>query len=232
MAIWAIADLHLSLGVPSKTMEIFGPQWSRYIERMRDHWVHYVQQDDLVLIAGDISWAMRLEEALPDLQWIESLPGTKAMIRGNHDYWWSSPTKVRSILPPSLHIIQHDAWEWQGYSIGGTRLWDTEEYHYSTPCTPDPEREKIYARELLRLEMSLKAMSSAHKLVMTHYPPLGTDLKPSRVSKLLTQYGVTDCVFGHMHGLDAAQNYFGTCEGVRYHLTASDYLSFVPKRIL
>ncbi|MBS0624154.1 MAG: metallophosphoesterase [Verrucomicrobia bacterium] len=233
MSIWALADLHLSLGVPDKTMEVFGPHWDQYIDKMATHWQQCVHVDDLVLIAGDISWAMRLEEAEKDLQWIDQLPGTKVLIRGNHDYWWDSVSKVKRALPPSLHIIQNDSFDWKDISIGGSRLWDTQEYSFNqTFAAVDPQAEKIYDRELARLEMSLKSMRQDRRLVMTHYPPLGSDLRPSRASRMLTQYGVTDCVFGHLHGLDNSQNYFGQKDGVKYHLTASDYLNFCPKKIL
>lgn len=231
MSIWALADLHLSLGVPDKTMEIFGPQWVNYMGKIEASWRQVVHQEDLVLIAGDISWAMRLQEAQVDLAWIDNLPGTKVMIRGNHDYWWESLKKVRDVLPASIHVIQNDSFEWKGISIGGSRLWDTAEYSFS-PLDPDAQREKIYDRELARLETSLRSMRHEHKLVMTHYPPIGVDLKPTRASKMLTQYQVSDCVFGHLHALQNTKTYFGQQEGVNYHLTASDFLNFCPKKIL
>lgn len=228
MTIWALADLHLCLGVPAKTMEVFGPGWVEYVTRMRDQWCAVVQPDDLVLIAGDISWAMRLEEAAADLLWIHQLPGTKVLIRGNHDYWWESLKKVRAVLPPSLHVIQNDAFEWNEFSIGGSRLWDTAEHG----AIVDPAQEQIYERELQRLEMSLQAMQQQQRIVMTHYPPIGKTLQPTRASRLLERYKVTICVFGHLHGLEVGSAPFGQIDGITYHLTASDYLGFMPKKIL
>src|SRR4029077_7669031 len=124
MAVWAIADLHLSFGVPNKQMDVFGSHWKGYTEKIEEHWRSCITPDDLVLIPGDISWALHLEEVIPDLDWIDHLPGTKVLIKGNHDYWWSSLSKLKSILPPSCHLIQNNSWTWQDISIAGTRLWD------------------------------------------------------------------------------------------------------------
>ena len=237
MHIWAIADLHLSISVPDKNMDIFGPGWSNYMERIKLHWSASVANDDLVLIAGDISWAMKLEQAKIDLEWIDQLPGTKLMIRGNHDYWWSSASKVRALLPPSIHIIQNDAFVWHDYSIGGARLWDTSEYNFNAAHSEEfmkeisEEQEKIYDRELGRLELSLKAMRTNKRLVMTHYPPISTDLKPSRASKLLEKYHVSYCCFGHLHNIKKDPSLFGEKNGVKYIFTAGDYLEFKPYKI-
>lgn len=245
MSVWAIADLHLSFGVPEKTMEVFGPEWMNYGEKLKIHWEAVVKPDDLVLLAGDISWAMRLEQAKVDLDWIEALPGTKVMIKGNHDYWWSSVSKVKSILPPSLHIIQNNAFHWGAYSIGGARLWDTEEYDFNAyielrdmPVSPSkeekPDQEKIFKRELERLELSLKALdqTAQKRLVMTHYPPISADLQPSKTAALLETYHVDVCVFGHLHSVKREKPLFGTHNGVHYALTSCDYLDFKPLFIL
>ncbi|MCC5832540.1 MAG: metallophosphoesterase [Chlamydiales bacterium] len=244
MSVWAIADLHLSFGVPEKTMEVFGPEWVDYAEKLKSNWLKSITPDDLVLIAGDISWAMRLEEAKVDLDWIDSLPGTKVLIKGNHDYWWSSPSKTKSILPPSLHLIQNNAFNWGGYSIGGARLWDTDEYRFDTfidfretsaaPSQEEkPDTEKIFKRELERLELSLKALdqSASKRLVMTHYPPIGADLQPSKGAALLEKYRVDVCVFGHLHSVKREVPLFGSKRGIRYYLTSCDYLDFKPIKI-
>ena len=238
MHIWAIADLHLSKSVPDKNMDVFGPGWSNYMERTHEHWKKSVSADDLVLIPGDISWAMKLEQAVIDLEWIDALPGTKVMIRGNHDYWWGSASKVRAVLPPSIHIIQNDAFTWHEFSIGGARLWDTSEYNFSGIHAEEFEvqvpfdQEKIYEREIGRLELSLKAMTTKKRLVMTHYPPISMDLKSSRVSKLLEHYHVSHCCFGHLHNIKKQTPFFGEARGVNYIFTAADYLEFKPCKIL
>jgi len=244
MKIWAIADLHLCFGVPSKSMELFGPTWKDYTRQIEKHWRAQISDEDLVLIAGDISWAMKPEDAVKDLEWIDQLPGTKVMIRGNHDYWWSSLSKVQKILPASIHAIHLNTYSFDGVSIGGARLWDTEEYNFNQYIefreNPAEKKEKepfdnqkIFERELQRLEMSLKQLDQKAKcrMVMTHYPPIGADLRPSRTSCLLKQYNVDVCIFGHLHQVRAGSLPFGTVEGTAYHLTSCDYLGFDPQRI-
>jgi predicted phosphohydrolase len=232
MAIWALSDLHLCLGTPSKSMEIFGPCWKNYVENIQNKWIETVKEQDLVLIAGDISWAMKPEIAKIDLDWIHKLPGTKLMIKGNHDYWWGSATKVRAILPPSIHILSNDSFNWEGVSIAGARLWDTSEYRFpEVEVVCSDEDEAIYNRELQRLESSLKTMTGSVKLAMTHYPPIGPCGQPSRASKLLEQYGVSICIFGHLHALEPGKPYFLPVGSIQYLLTSCDYLNFEPKRI-
>lgn len=249
MAIWAIADLHLSFGVPNKQMDVFGSQWKGYTEKIEDHWRSLITPNDLILIAGDISWAMHLEEARPDLEWIDRLPGTKVLIKGNHDYWWSSLTKIKTILPSSCHLIQNNSWTWQDVSIGGARLWDIpginfndvidfKENERSRPLTEKDESlesQKIYQRELGRLETSLKSMtpSAKKRIVMTHYPPIGSALQETEVSHLLEKYRVDICVFGHLHNVKPGLSLFGKLNGIDYYLTACDYLDdFRPIRVM
>lgn len=244
MDIWAIADLHLSFGVPEKTMEVFGPEWANYAGKIEAHWRDAVQPEDLVLIAGDISWAMSLEHAKVDLEWIDHLPGVKALIKGNHDYWWHSLSKAKTILPPSLHLIQNDVFNYQGISVGGTRLWDSDEYDFEdfityrerfskTKEVEKPEASKIFKRELERLELSLKQLNKEARLriAMTHYPPIGAHLASSQVSQLLENYGVEICVFGHLHNVTQGKLCFGKSRGVSYYLTSADYLDFKPLKI-
>jgi uncharacterized protein len=243
MEVWAIADLHLAFGDQSKSMEVFGPQWKDYAQKISANWNHLITPEDLVLIAGDISWSMRPEQAVKDLAWIDQLPGTKVMIRGNHDYWWSSASKVRKILPPSIHIIQNDVFNFGGFSIAGTRLWDTDEYNFKDAIEfqENPkasakegfEDGKIFERELHRLELSLQGLDRSKRcLAMTHYPPIGADLQESRCSMLLERYGVEVCVFGHLHNLKPGQPMFGTKNGIRYLLTSCDFLNFTPMKVL
>jgi predicted phosphohydrolase len=248
MTVWAIADLHLSFGVPNKHMHVFGPQWQGYTEKIEQHWRSLIAPEDLVLIPGDISWAMHVEEAKPDLEWIGRMPGTKVMIKGNHDYWWSSLSKLKSILPPSCHLIQNNSWTWQEISIAGTRLWDVpglkfndvidfKENDRAKPLTESDhssESQKIYQRELGRLEVSLKSMNplSKKRIVMTHYPPIGPALQETEASRLLEKYRVDICVFGHLHNVKPGLQLFGTHHGVTYYLTACDYLAdFKPLKI-
>lgn len=251
MKIWAIGDLHLSFGVEGKDMDVFGPGWENHAEKISQHWHATVGSDDLVLIPGDISWAMRPEEAVADLAWIHRLPGTKAMIKGNHDYWWGSLKKISEILPPSIHLIQNNAFHWRGCAIGGARLWDTPEYGFSqfiefreNPKAKKSEgveevvqeelSQKIFDRELERLKMSLKQLDPNAKvrIAMTHYPPIGADLERSRASQILEENEIQVCVFGHLHNIKAGCTLFGEARGVRYLLTSSDYIRHQPIAVL
>ena len=248
MSVWALADLHLSFGVADKKMDVFGPNWSEHPEKIRSHWLRLISPDDLVLLPGDISWAMHTEEAKCDLEWIDALPGTKVMIRGNHDYWWNSISKVEKILPPSMHIIQNNAFRWKEITVCGARMWDTPEYSFHpyinyhdnpraktlTHVDQPVEAEKIFLRELSRLELSLKAIprDATTRLAMTHYPPIGADLHLSRVSALLEKYQISHCVFGHLHNVKPNALPFGTKNGVTYTLTSCDYVDFTPVKIL
>lgn len=242
--VWAIADLHLSFGTPNKEMDVFGPRWANHAQRVKEHWTQLVRPEDLVLIAGDISWGMTPEQALPDLEWIHNLPGTKVMIKGNHDYWWSSLNKVEKILPPSIHLIQNNSFVWNGIGIAGTRLWDTPDISYDgfiemtenprakqlTEVSLNDETVKVFTRELGRLENSLKSIpkSCEKKLVMTHYPPVGPHLEPSAACAVLEKYHVDMCVFGHIHNFVHNVPVFGELNGVKYVFTACDYLNCTP----
>lgn len=242
MKIWAIADLHLSFSVPAKSMDIFGEHWSGYHEKIELYWREAVAPEDLVLIAGDITWAMHMKEAHIDLKWIDSLPGTKILIRGNHDYWWSSISKVRASLPPSIHAIQNDSITIGDIAIGGTRLWDNPALRFTgvVPLEDRPqspfddaaraECEKILARELHRLEMSLQSMptSAKKRIAMIHYPPTNFELETTSATQLLERYHIDTCLFGHLHALKPGKAWLGTKNGVSYYLTASDYLGFKP----
>ena len=250
MAIWAIADLHLSFGVKDKQMDLFGIKWKDYTSKIEDHWKALISPDDLILIAGDISWAMRLEEARPDLDWIGRLPGTKVLIKGNHDFWWGSLLKIKGILPPSCHLIQNNSFSWKDAAIGGARLWDVPGLNFRSIIDYQfvengsgaslekndeaGESQKIYQRELVRLETSLKSLnpSAKKRIVMTHYPPLGPNLEETEVTNLLEYYKVDTCVFGHLHNVKHGLKLFGKRHGINYYLTACDYLEdFKPLKI-
>ena len=229
-----IADLHLSFGVPNKKMDLFGPEWENHPEKIAQDWKQKVSESDLVLIPGDISWAMSAEEVMPDLEWIHALPGKKLMIRGNHDYWWSSASKVRKLLPESIEVIQNSVYRFENVEIGGARLWDTPEFSFGPPLAGgvDQEKllkdEKIFERELGRLELSLQQFGeyAEKRIVMTHYPPIGNDLKSTRAHELLKKYRVDLCVFGHLHGFQRGVLPFGTLDGIHYLLTSCDYTGF------
>ena len=220
MAVFAIADLHLP--AQTKPMDVFGPHWKDHFQRIRQDWLSRVSPEDLVLLPGDISWAMRLEEALDDLRSIGALPGTKLLLRGNHDYWWSSIGRVRRALPEGMYALQNDSVRIGDRVYAGSRGW----------MLPGPELSeddlRIYSRERLRLEMSLKHArrigGEAPITVMMHYPPL-TDELPG-FSDILEAYGVEDCVYGHLHGAGLHGAVRGERRGVRYHQVSCDGLGF------
>lgn len=249
MAVWAIADLHLAFGVPNKSMDVFGEPWTNYTDKIKKKWLENIGPDDLVLIPGDISWAMKIDEARPDLEWIHQLPGTKVILRGNHDFWWTSIKQIEAILPPSIHLIQNNTYHWNDISIAGARLWDTPEYRFnafinymenprakklSDEEDRSAEAEKIFQRELGRLELSLKEMAKKDtlRIAMTHYPPIGADLAPSQTSALLDKYKVKICAFGHLHNVRKGALPFGEKNGIRYCLTSADYLDFMPLKLM
>ena len=243
MKIWAIADLHLCFGAPNKKMDVFGPSWLNYLSRIKENWEKVVSPEDLVLIAGDISWAMQLEEAMKDLHWIAALPGSKVLLKGNHDYWWPSNQKLKKALPPSIHFVNHtQSYTVEALTIGGTRLWDTEEYSFKecihfveNPFCKKPQgdptkKEEIYSRELGRLRLSLEHLDpkATFRICMTHYPPIGIDLNKSRASEILEAFGVHVAIFGHLHSLKKGLHPFGKKNEIRYLLTSADYLDFKP----
>lgn len=220
MSVFAIADLHLP--AQQKPMDIFGDHWKDHFQHVRQDWIERVRQDDLVLLPGDFSWAMRLEDAMEDLESVGALPGKKLLLRGNHDYWWSSIGRVRRALPEGMFALQNDSLRFDGRLYAGTRGW----------TLPGPETSaddaRIYQRERLRLEMSLKharrADESAPITAIMHYPPL-TDEEPG-FSDILEAYGVEDCVYGHLHGAAIYGAVRGERRGVRYHQVSCDGLDF------
>ncbi|MES2199680.1 MAG: metallophosphoesterase [Chlamydiota bacterium] len=246
MSIWVLSDLHLAVGNPSKDMSVFGPSWERYMDKIEKNWRSCVQEEDLVLIPGDISWASTLEQAKIDLNWIHALPGTKVIIKGNHDYWWASNAKMEAALPSSIHYIYNNAFHWKDITLAGSRLWDTEEYNF-TPFiefVENPrerkenkvsleESQKIFEKELERLRRSLECLDpkASFRIALVHYPPIGSQLEASKASNILEEFHIDICVFGHLHNVRENSLPFGTKEGVQYVFASADYLDFMPLKI-
>ena len=228
MAIYAIGDLHLP-GGQDKPMDVFGSHWDDHAARIFANWQSAVTADDLVLIPGDISWAMYFEQAKADLERIAELPGEKLLLRGNHDYWWNSIGRIRSWLPKTMHALQNDTFEWHGMTVCGTRGWV-----FPTAQNPlDSADLKIYQRELIRLELSLQQARSAGlpALAMLHYPPLLKDTLETAFTQLLEAYHVTVCCFGHLHDAGIMNAWQGVQRGITYHLVSCDAIGFTPKLI-
>lgn len=246
MKFWALADLHLNIGVPEKDMQVFGPSWTDYTKKISLHWKSLVKEEDVVLIPGDISWAMKTKDAQKDLDWIDLLPGKKVLLKGNHDHWWTSKSKVEKMLSDSMFLVQNNCVVLHDVAIAGARLWDTDEYGFDdyiiyrkNPKAKnkaiDLDHEKaLFEKELIRLETSLQAIPPQIKtrIAMTHYPPVGPDLNESKASKLLEKYGVQYCVFGHLHNVKKNTLQFGVKNGIEYLFTAADYRDFSPVLIL
>lgn len=230
MRVFAIGDLHLP-GGDMKPMDVFGSHWENHFERISESWRALVSEDDVVLIPGDISWAMQLADALHDLERIAQLPGRILILRGNHDYWWSSLTQLRCSLPQGMHAVQNDAYDAGDMVFCGTRGWTIPGQGAAA------QDEKIFRREVLRLEMSLKAASQAADgrpiVAMMHYPPLLPEHKASGTAftKLLSAYGVSRCVYGHLHGQSIQRGINGVYDGIRYDLVSCDALGFAVKEV-
>ena len=221
MNIYSISDLHLDIN-NTKPMDIFGPVWNNYLDKIIDSWNSQVKDEDVVIMAGDYSWAMKLEEVEKDFDFLRSLNGIKIIIRGNHDYWWNSVSKVRAKLPENTYALQNDAIKIGDYIFCGNRGWLIPEGKQNTE-----ENQKIYAREVIRLEMSLKAAKKLQidneKIVfITHYPPFNNKIEPSEYTRMLEEYGVNIVVFGHLHGYVNPKMLYNEINGVKYFLTSCD----------
>ncbi|MDI3256209.1 MAG: metallophosphoesterase [Kyrpidia sp.] len=227
MRIYAIADLHLSFH-NEKPMTIFGNAWADHPDRTEREWSRCIADEDWVLIPGDISWGMRLNEAMPDLLWIARLPGRKVLLRGNHDYWWPSISRLREALPRGMYALQNDGLALgEGIVICGTRGWICPG---SREFTEHDTR--IFRREVSRLELSLRsAPPGDHLWVMTHYPPVNERHEPNELIELMRRYGVEHCIYGHLHGPGHRQALVGERFGITFHLVSWDYLHGIPKRL-
>ena len=218
MKVFAISDLHLDSTL-SKPMDIFGPGWEGHWDKIRDDWRAVVDEGDVVLLAGDLSWAMSLDEAMPDIEQVGELPGAKFILRGNHDYWWSAIGKVRQALPQNMFAIQNDCIRIGKLLVCGSRLW--------TIGSSAEEDVKIADREFARLTLSLEAMKAMREegdkvVVMTHYPPFDATFADSRFSDLIAEYGTDAVVYGHLHGKDVRARLVVDKKGIPYYLTSCD----------
>lgn len=228
--IWTISDLHLSHARP-KPMDIFGSHWKDHAERIAAAWHARVAVDDWVLVAGDISWAMKLPDALLDLRWIDGLPGRKVLIRGNHDYWCSRRVRpLRPHLPPSLTLLGADAYDLGSVVACGTRGWITPEVPGYTLATDEP----IYLRELGMLERALAhatSLAAGQKpiIVMLHYPPFFNQQPTEFVHRIAACPAVRACIYGHLHRRQDHEHAVNrTVDGVSYQLTSADFVEFGP----
>ncbi|MDP4091133.1 MAG: metallophosphoesterase [Bacillota bacterium] len=228
MALYAISDLHLALST-SKPMDIFGGNWYMHHEKIRENWLAVVREEDTVLIGGDISWSMKMAEGEKELQWIHELPGKKLIIKGNHDYWWGSITKLNKMFE-DMNFIQNNHFNYEEYGICGTRGWicpGSERF--------EDEDLKIYKRELIRLRLSLDSARKAgfeRLIAMIHYPPTNEKFEDSGFTDIFKEYEVEKVIYGHLHGPFHYRVLNGEREGIHYIMTSSDYINFNPVLLL
>lgn len=228
MALFAISDLHLS-STSEKPMDVFGDKWYKHDEKIKENWLKSINDQDTVLIAGDISWSMKMEEGKEDLEFIHNLPGRKIFIKGNHDYWWTSITKLNSLYD-DMDFIQNNFFSYEDYAICGTRGWVTPS---SSKFTAHDK--KIYDRELIRLRLSLDLAVKANFkkiIVMVHYPPTNEGFNDLGFIDIFKEYNVERVIYGHLHGYGLNNVFEGIKDGIEYMLTSCDYINFDPIKIM
>lgn len=229
MSLFVIGDLHLSFGV-NKPMDVFGG-WENHTQILEKAWREQITPTDTVVLAGDSSWGMTMEDALPDFQWIHALPGEKIILKGNHDYWWTTMSKMTAFFEQnqlsSLHILHNNCYAYENFGICGTRGWvniDKEE----------PANAKVIAREAQRLDVSIAAAEQQGliPIVFLHYPPIYGDNCNYGILEVLWKHQISDCYYGHLHGRGSHR--YAVCgerDGVKYHLISGDYIQFSPVKI-
>ena len=238
MSVYTIADLHLPLSV-HKPMDIFGSRWQDYVKKIEKNWRAIVNDDDTVIIPGDISWAIDLNEAKKDFDFINSLPGKKLLGKGNHDYWWGTMSKNRKFLQDNgysnIDFLFNNAYEVEDFIICGTRGWYIDE-KMQNASNSDAEYQKIVLRETARLKMSIEEAvklcpdRSKEILVFLHFPPVFGSFVCEEMVEVLKLYGIKRCFFGHIHGLYSIPQ-TTIYKDIRFTLISGDYLSFVPQII-
>ncbi len=229
MALFVMGDLHLSLS-SDKSMDIFGG-WENYVERIKENWNREVSPEDTIVVPGDISWAMSLKEAVADFRYIHELPGRKIILKGNHDYWWTTAAKMNNFLAEngfdSIFILHNNHYAYENYGICGTRGWINDD--------SEPADAKVLAREAQRLETSIASAENAglEPLVFLHYPPLyGNEYNPDLL-EVMYRHNIKRCWYGHIHGRKGHQNAVnGERDGIVFQLVSADYVQFCPVKIM
>ena len=227
MALWTIGDLHLCLGA-DKPMDVFGGNWQGYMRKLEEN-LAVIGPEDTTVLPGDLSWALDIGQAKEDFAFVSRIPGRKILLKGNHDYWWTTAAKFYKFCAendfPDMFLLNNNCYEYGDYAICGTRGWFYEEDREGT------HDEKIFRRELGRLETSLKAAGEREKLCFLHYPPLYQGYQCPEILRILQNYQVKACYYGHLHGASHRRAIEGERYGTDFSLVAADYLGFVPKKI-
>ena len=228
MALYAIGDLHLCLGAP-KPMDIFGGAWVGYMDKLKEG-MSVITEDDTTVLLGDLSWSLDLQNAAQDFAWINEIPGRKIILKGNHDYWWSTVAKFNKFCEANgfhdMHLLNNNHFDYGDWAICGTRGWFFEEDRHGA------HDEKVFKRELCRLEASLKSAGEKPKMVFLHYPPRYKGYECREILDLLEKYGVRRCYYGHLHGGSHRLAMEGMWDGVEFRLVAADYIDFKPQTVL
>ena len=228
MALYAIGDLHLSLGA-EKPMDVFGGRWIGYMDKLREG-MSVIGPEDTTVLLGDLSWALDLQGAKKDFAWINEIPGRKIILKGNHDYWWSTAAKFYKFCQENdfqdQWILNNNHYEYDGWAICGTRGWFFEEDRGGT------HDEKVFRRELIRLETSLKSAGDQNKMVFLHYPPRYKGYECREIIELRERYEVRRCFYGHLHSESHKLAVEGLWGGVEYRLVSADYIGFKPVTVI
>lgn len=228
MALYAIGDLHLCLGAP-KPMDVFGGTWVGYMDKLKKGFENVTDNDTTVLL-GDLSWALSLQEAVADFAWIDQIPGRKIILKGNHDYWWSTAKKFYDFSTDNnfsnQFILNNNCYEYGDWAICGTRGWFFEEDRSGE------HDEKVFKRELLRLEASLQSAGDRRKIVFLHYPPIYKGYTCKEILDLLEKYEVRKCYYGHLHGGSHGLAIEGLWNGIEFKLVSADKLNFSPFTVI
>ncbi len=227
MALYALGDLHLSFGA-DKPMDVFGARWEGYVDKLRDG-LSVIKPEDTTVLLGDLSWAMDIEKAREDFAFISAIPGRKIILKGNHDYWWTTATKFYKFCAENgfenMFVLNNNCYEYENIALCGTRGWFFEEDKHGE------HDEKVFCRELMRLETSLKAAGDKEKLCFLHYPPVYRGYYCEQIVELMKRYGVRQCIYGHLHSDSHKLAITGLQGGIDYRLAAADYTNFCPLRL-
>ncbi|MBS7224252.1 MAG: metallophosphoesterase [Clostridiaceae bacterium] len=228
MALYTLADLHLACAV-DKPMDIFGGRWQDYMDKIQKRWTAVVSEQDTVVIGGDVSWGIDFKEAKADFAYLNRLPGHKIILKGNHDLWWNTMTKMNRFIAENgfqgIDFLHNNCYLYEDIGLCGTRGWFYEEDF------KEQHDEKVFRRELMRLETSLKAADAAgarEKYCFLHYPPLYTNFRCGEIIELMQRYGVTRCIYGHLHSSSLRWAVEGMHEGIEFTLVSGDHVDFTP----
>ena len=236
MSLYVIADLHLATADASKSMEVFGKRWLNYIEKLNNNWRRVITENDTVVIPGDISWGLTTADARQDLLWLDSLPGKKIILKGNHDFWWSTVSKLNAFFDENnittISVLNNSAIEIEGKILAGSRGWFTDKSMQNAEENVDYD--KIVNREAIRLDMSLnqakllRADTEKEIFVFLHFPPVWSDFVCQPILDVLKKHEISRCFFGHIHGSYSQPESF-EFENIRFSMISADFLDFMPK---